>query len=315
MKGVMMGEFSKKVGEHGEDVCEKLLEIIGWTDPLKGIDIGCLKGKDHQKSLTARRTHGMDFLEHHQSPLFDHTLQFACISSKFSNSPYPNNPIRTLKNHLRDIETLVECFIPSDDCKTIKSNYRVNRTQFAGVLVWLHSSDLEDTYDDLISKVSSIQFDGDLELSNPIYVIDNKQASFLFDCHNYMKHNFSGYDVSFFYHKSGNNNLSTLEQKSSGHKMPIEMITSKVIIYKAVNGEKTILTFITEENFSKESLMMLIGLAHEISSNLSSDIKVCFPDYKKIAHENIVRSGKSLIEDIAFKSKISVESFKPDLFN
>lgn len=30
-----MGEWSKKIGEYGEDVVEKFLSIIGWHEPLK----------------------------------------------------------------------------------------------------------------------------------------------------------------------------------------------------------------------------------------------------------------------------------------
>ena len=36
-----MGEWSKKIGEYGEDVVEKFLSIIGWHEPVKGITIPC----------------------------------------------------------------------------------------------------------------------------------------------------------------------------------------------------------------------------------------------------------------------------------
>ena len=29
-----MGEWSKKIGEYGEDVVEKFLSIIGWHEPV-----------------------------------------------------------------------------------------------------------------------------------------------------------------------------------------------------------------------------------------------------------------------------------------
>lgn len=38
-----MGEWSKKIGEYGEDVVEKFLSIIGWNDSDKGIQIDCYK--------------------------------------------------------------------------------------------------------------------------------------------------------------------------------------------------------------------------------------------------------------------------------
>ena len=43
-----MGEWSKKIGEYGEDVVEKFLSIIGWNNPAKGVQIECLnKNGEH----------------------------------------------------------------------------------------------------------------------------------------------------------------------------------------------------------------------------------------------------------------------------
>ena len=45
-----MGEWSKKIGEYGEDVVEKFLSIIGWNNPAKGVQIECLnKNGEHEK--------------------------------------------------------------------------------------------------------------------------------------------------------------------------------------------------------------------------------------------------------------------------
>ncbi len=41
-----MGEWSKKIGEYGEDIVERFLSIIGWKDPAKGIQINCLKNNN-----------------------------------------------------------------------------------------------------------------------------------------------------------------------------------------------------------------------------------------------------------------------------
>lgn len=309
-----MGEWSKKIGEHGEAVSKQLLNIIGWNNLQHGIDITCVKGSDHKKSEKPRSTHGMDFLSHHKSPLFDHTLQFACISSKFSADDYPNSPVNTFKSHIRDIETLIECFILSTECKEVKQRTQgVVRTQFAGVLIWLHDSNEPTPCHDLIEKLESIRFSGELELNHPIYVVDNRQAFFLFACHNYMKMNFSDYDVNFFYHKSGNNNSGDRDHKSSGKILPLEMITSKVIIYKAVNNNDIVLVFITDEPFSKESLKVMIGLAHDISSNLSTKINICFPDLNILRNENDIESIKAIFEDQSFTSRIDIKNYHSSL--
>lgn len=36
-----MGEWSKKIGEYGENLVERFLSVIGWNDPVKGITIPC----------------------------------------------------------------------------------------------------------------------------------------------------------------------------------------------------------------------------------------------------------------------------------
>lgn len=308
-----MGEWSKKIGEHGEDISNRLLDIIGWKTPQKGIDIPCIKGNEHKQGKGNRKTHGMDFLHYHKSPLFNHTLQFACISSKCKGDGYPSNPIKDFKDHLRDLETLIDCFSVSELCRGIKNQTTgVNRTQFAGVLIWLHDTTSSDAYDDLLSKVDSIRFSGELEINHPIYLIDNKQANFLFDCHIYMTISFPTENKSFFYQKSGNNNSSDKSHKSSGSILPIEMITSQTLIYKAENDNSdTTIAFITQDTFSLPSLKKLIGLAHDITSNLPSKIQICFPDYNKLRHSNDVENVKSGFEDNSFISRISVHNYNP----
>ena len=183
----------------------------------------------------------MDFLHYHKSPLFNHTLQFACISSKCTGNGYPTNPVSDFKSHLRELETLIDCFSVSELCRSIKSNSSgVIRTQFAGVLIWLHDTTASDAYDDLLSKVENIRLSGELEVNHPVFLIDNQQANFLFDCDIYMQLSFPTHQKSFFYQKSGNNNSSDKSHKSSGHILPLEMITSGTLIYRAESSNNDV---------------------------------------------------------------------------
>lgn len=45
-----MGEWSKKIGEYGENVVEKFLSIIGWNNVQKGIEIKCFD-KEYSTTL------------------------------------------------------------------------------------------------------------------------------------------------------------------------------------------------------------------------------------------------------------------------
>lgn len=56
-----MGEWSKKIGEYGEDVVEKFLSIIGWNNPAKGVQIECLNknGEHLNEEGKSVHTHGL----------------------------------------------------------------------------------------------------------------------------------------------------------------------------------------------------------------------------------------------------------------
>ena len=58
-----MGEWSKKIGEHGENIVEKFLSIIGWLEPVKGITMPCsmLNGEHKKRKGESVKTHGIDF--------------------------------------------------------------------------------------------------------------------------------------------------------------------------------------------------------------------------------------------------------------
>ncbi|MFQ1787067.1 hypothetical protein ACK39B_10755 [Aeromonas veronii] len=43
-----MGEFSKKVGEHGELIVKNFLSMIGWLSVQEGETIPCEHGEKHK---------------------------------------------------------------------------------------------------------------------------------------------------------------------------------------------------------------------------------------------------------------------------
>ena len=82
-----MGEWSKKIGEYGENVVEKFLSTIGWCEPLKGITMQCsmLNGEHKNDKGESVKTHGIDFLYSYINPLVDGQLNNIVISSKYSS--------------------------------------------------------------------------------------------------------------------------------------------------------------------------------------------------------------------------------------
>ena len=57
-----MGEWSKKVGEVGEEIAGVFLQTIGWDTAQHGVALPCLRPETHNKAGDGRGTHGVDFL-------------------------------------------------------------------------------------------------------------------------------------------------------------------------------------------------------------------------------------------------------------
>jgi len=316
-----MGERSKNIGEHGEDVVKNLLDIIGWKNAIKGLDIECSKSEEHKTDINSRprKEHGIDFIHFHSSPLFDQTIHFHCISSKYKeDDPYPKNPTSLFKEYLVNISTAVDCYSKSNHCKEIKRNQTTaNNALYSGVLFWLHNSSKDDSYDDLISKIDNIRLPSEHSFNNPIHVVDNKQASFIFDCHNFMTNNFRNHEVSFLYQKTGTNEGNPKEFNSSGSSLPVELITSELLIYRADRKESDDVTvcILTLEEFSEDALFQILGLAHDITLALASNITIAFSNYSKSKHNQIASMVKMRFSDNRFTQRVSIRPLNADLHN
>ena len=107
-----MGEWSKKIGEYGENVVEKFLSTIGWCEPLKGITMQCsmLNGEHKNDKGESVKTHGIDFLYSYINPLVDGQLNNIVISSKYSMEKYPSCPTQKFKWFMTDLINTMQCF-------------------------------------------------------------------------------------------------------------------------------------------------------------------------------------------------------------
>src|ERR1043165_2286221 len=86
----LVGEWSKKVGEFGEDIAGEFLHTIGWGAAQKGVELSCTRPEVHKRGSAERRTHGIDYLVSYPSPLFDAVGHNLVVSVKHSAEPYPD---------------------------------------------------------------------------------------------------------------------------------------------------------------------------------------------------------------------------------
>ncbi|EFF9774825.1 hypothetical protein GFL79_20265, partial [Escherichia coli] len=114
-----MGEFSKLVGDVGENIVTHFLDLFGWENHVTNKYVKCHTQK-HQKE-----THGIDALFAYHSPLESKTIENVIVSSKYSSNPYSSVP-STFKAHFEDIALAIECYNKSTLKKEINERLSTN---------------------------------------------------------------------------------------------------------------------------------------------------------------------------------------------
>ena len=304
-----MGEWSKKLGERGENVVESLLYLIGWKAPLKGTDIDCVKPKLHRLTENPRQAHGADFIFSCLSPLEDGVLKHLVISSKFTSAPYPTSPGTKFKEHFVDLATTVECFNRSTVKKSINASYPNASTQaIAGVLFWLSAKSHAEA--DIVGEVASSRKLDDFNYGT-IYVIDNCRASFLFDSITYVRNTFGADHVSFLYPSTGKN-ISPIRRLTNGPILPPEYLNSGVIPFFIQEFGKKHLVICCQDPFSEEAVKRMIGFSMAIALEFPHKVTLAFPDYSFVEHQEIANIAKLAIANREFAAIVAVESYQAD---
>lgn len=294
------GEKAKSSGEFGEKIATKLLDVIGWNSAQKNLSINCLGGEDHQKTK-----HGIDCYFSYESPLKDNTFEEVVISVKHNEGGYPQYPKTKFKEYLKDIAHTIECF--NYDC-----DYRnVNTENITGVIFWF-SNDESEKSEGITEKLWNFRHDQDINYG-PIYLVDNKKATFLVNAIAYAKSRYSNESVSFVYPSTGYNDSDLYTKIHSGKILPVQYINSSVLPMR-IDGDKgnTLLLFSNEE-FSESGLKRLMGLATYLTATWANKTIILFPDYNELKHNNIVAKVSRPFRNQEYFSNFTVKSFLRDL--
>jgi hypothetical protein len=306
-----MGEWSKKVGEVGEEIAGIFLQTIGWGAAQHGVAFTCHRPEAHDKSADGRGTHGIDYLVARRSPLVDGVGQNLVVSVKFSSDPYPRSPNPKFKEHFTDLAHTLECFKNSDERNRLLQSVRgVTRTQDVGVLLWIHND--RKGNNDVISQASKAILPYTLTYE-AIYLVDNRRAQFVFNSVHYARSIGDGSDVTFFYPDTGKN-VNPTTKETHGTFLPVEHINSSVLAFRIADhssSERTLLLS-TIESFSEVGLKRLMGLAQSISQDWCSRVILAFPDFDKLHHGNIVQSAKGCFSNATFTNGAEVHCYEDD---
>ncbi|MFR9703356.1 hypothetical protein ACL00O_12770 [Aeromonas sanarellii] len=296
-----MGEFSKRVGDVGEDIVVDILGLMGWKNVGRNIQLPCCT-ISHEK-----RTHGIDALYLYESPLESNTVENVIISSKYSSNPY-DAVVSTFKKHFKDIANTIECYskssLKAEYNKTYKRSMRKNDT---GVLFYFNNDD-DPNNQEVISQISNSRIDKELKYKT-IHVIDNKRASFLFDALTHMRNNYP--ERVEFYYPSTSLNISSPDKKYRSSIMPVEFITAPIIpiVISEPDNKQLSLCLLTNDGISDESLKLLIDCAREMSHDLTRNIILIFPHYNILNHKEMIERAKLSLSADEKQLNIEVKSF------
>ncbi len=303
-----MGEWSKKIGEYGEDVTKKFFEVIGWNDMLKGVDIPYCNEFHKDESDNKRNSHGVDFIFSYMNPLVSEQLSNVLISVKYKTEKYPNSATSKFKKYISDLVTALECYDFSDLKNNTVSGFGTSTINDAGVLVWLNNNSGSD--DDLISKVSNARI-AENQLNKSLFILDNKRVAFLLEVMKYVKTKTNNYNYSFYYPNTGRN-INPITRENDGKILPLEYLNSSIIPIKLVNkhnDKEKCLILATIDNFEEDDLIRLIGLSKDISTELVGEVIIAFPDYDELQHETSVSLAKQKFQAQNYTKNIQVVNF------
>lgn len=304
-----MGEWAKKIGEHGEGVVAELLEMIGWADAQTNLELPCVQGHKHGSTDRERRTHGIDKFFSYQSRLVDRTLDHLVISVKYSAAPYPSSPNSKFKEHFIDLAMTLECFRRSSLRNAAgKSFSGVENARNIGVLFWL-TNDRSNL--DVLPKVATARKLDDYAYET-IFVVDDFRAAFLFDSIQYVRTKHAADRVEFLYQSTGRN-INPATRENAGVVLPAEFVNSPILpirVIKADGGKILVLCCI--EEFHPDRLRRLIGLAQNLTQDFAKEAVILFPHYDQLLHDNQVKEAKAGFDDKGFTESVRVGAFRSD---
>lgn len=295
-----MGEYSKRVGEVGENVVADFLKLIGWENPLRNDDIESLD------TNFRKRTNGIDGYFHYINPMVSGTIENIIYSSKYSTDPYPiSQLVAQFKERYLELAKAIESFKKSElKQRTINLHQNIDTHFDRGILFWLNNSTLGEN--DLISRLSRIELNTGVN-HDGILLVDNKRIEFIYDSICYAQLKYRHYEVDFVYFNNGLNNDD--RNPRNGKIMPVQYINSSILPLRASKENETTIIINAIDNFDRDDLMKYMGIAKNIGCNAQGATLICFPDYSETEHLPTVNNIKQIFNDASFTSELEVVNY------
>ena len=310
-----MAEFSKTIGEIGEDIVNQFLNRIGWTNKLDNPDFRCLKPEAHRlEQSKPRSTHGMDFCFGHESPLFSRRYDAMLVSSKYSTKKYPASATKKVRRFFTDVDQGIECFRRSEPYNALKRGVRgIDSSLIRGLIFYINNQN------DQPCLLSSLRDARMQDMRNFIGIIENKRFEFVWNSIDAAERfeSLSLHSWAFAYHSTGHN-LDANAIAGEGKFLPLELLLGGPLVFRiseVATGRRSMLICV-QESFSEESLNSMIDLALEHSGRgWASAVRICFDSYDSIVDKAIVESVKGRYSDRTFSACVSVSGIDKNPLN
>ena len=307
----MGGEWSKLIGETGEDRVKRLLELIGWKSLIANYDIPCSFPEKHgnEEKRAHRREHGLDGSMLYKCPLFDGTQQHAVISVKYSADRYPTEGKLGKKfgEHYRSLTQMCVCYNKSQQFGELtKSDSEVERFPVSGILFWLNHCP-EDDETSICPALVSTRPDADPGI--PVYLVDNNQAAFLYDSIAFIRRNFG--DNYVFNYQSTGKNLDSRSRRHHGKLLPLQLINAPQIVFRVEQGGK-ILVICSKNPFSEADFKRLCDLAQYLTLAWATRVVIAFRTYDSMRDGQITAKVKQMFSRNDGLSNVDVHSIEDD---
>lgn len=198
----------------------------------------------------------------------------------------------------------MQCFPYS---KFYKTNVAPNieNKHINGVIFWLSRTDNEFNKD-IYKEITSFRNSENIKFES-IYLVDNLRASFLYSVIKDLNSRYPN-DYHFLYQTTGNN-INTINRKTNGIILPVEMVTSPIHIIKSCIEKQETLNIYLLKPYNEDDFGRLISLSRDLTENWASRIQIFFEKYDKLQFENSVNNIKSKFADKNLTQKINVSSF------
>lgn len=286
----MGGETSKRSGEIGELLAKKLLELMGWSPSIQNISITCNNSKHLNEENKQRSSHGEDRIFIYNSPFHDDLTHIVHISVKNEKGCPPSETTlkKKFKNHLKDLQEIIECSKNSPKLSSILKSFRPKRNiTHSGLLVWFHNDQDYLEYNIKPTLANSII---DKSITYPMSLIDNARAAFILKTIDDIYRKNGNSEIEFYYPPIGTSIKP--DENPTGNFLPLEVIASDIISHISKENNETSLTFYADQKFTEAAYIRLMSYALDFSRGLVSDLRIGMPNFSVSEHEDEQASAR-----------------------